>query len=147
MILPWSCNSAAAGLTEARAAVRADDPELARNAAALDHLIVEPADEPPFGVGSDSGVGSTREPMTSGSGPTRVMRRTARCLTFAVLTVACAGAPPRFTTSTLSVSSTVSPTNEMVSIALGELRPWQSPLDVAVGADAVWVTVHDLGLV
>jgi DNA-binding beta-propeller fold protein YncE len=68
-------------------------------------------------------------------------------LTFAVLTVACAGAPPRFTTSTLSVSSTVSPTNEMVSNALGELRPWQSPLDVAVGADAVWVTVQDLGLV
>jgi DNA-binding beta-propeller fold protein YncE len=35
----------------------------------------------------------------------------------------------------------------VVSIALGELRPWQSPVDVAVGTDAVWVTVHDLGLV
>jgi streptogramin lyase len=36
---------------------------------------------------------------------------------------------------------------EITSIALGDLRSWQSPLDVAASADAVWVTVHELGLV
>jgi DNA-binding beta-propeller fold protein YncE len=65
----------------------------------------------------------------------------------AVLAVACAGAPPRPTMSTLSPSSTGSFETEIVSIELGELRPWQGPLDVAVGADAVWVTVQDVGLV
>jgi len=35
---------------------------------------------------------------------------------------------------------------ETTSIPLGELRPWQTPVDVAVGADAVWVTVQDRGL-
>lgn len=85
--------------------------------------------------------------MAPGCGPTCIVRRTVSCLGIAVMAVGCAGAAPRSTTSTPFSSTAASSQPEVVSIALGELRPWQSPLDVAVGTDAVWVTVHDLGLV
>jgi DNA-binding beta-propeller fold protein YncE len=64
-----------------------------------------------------------------------------------VLALACAGAPSRSPTSASPSSIAASSESEIVSIALGELRPWQSPLDVAVGAEAVWLSVQNLGVV
>jgi hypothetical protein len=65
----------------------------------------------------------------------------------AALAPACAGGSLRSSTPSLSASTPESLQPEITSIELGDLRSWQSPLDVAVGADAVWVTVQDLGLV
>jgi hypothetical protein len=74
------------------------------------------------------------------------VRRVAWCVVLGALAPECAGGSLSSSTPTLSATAE-SPQPEMTSIELGDLRSWQSPLDVAVGADAVWVTVQDLGLV
>jgi hypothetical protein len=82
-----------------------------------------------------------REPGAFDTGPTLAVRRVAWCVVLAALAPACAGGSLRSSTPTLSASTPESLQPEITSIELGDLRSWQSPLDVAVGADAVWVTV------